>query len=344
MGRIVNFRDLLGLIKDKASMSKAALLSKPNALSIRLAVLRATTHTPRTPPDDHHISALLLLGDSSRANASPIITALMDRLRRTGNCVVALKCLLIIHQIIKRGPFILQDQLSVFPATGGYNYLKLSEFRDGATANTWALSSWVRWYARYLETLLSISRVLGYFPCSSSCSVVKEKQEHRISSFLNLDLIKDVDSIVTLIEEICNVPDSLAREGDMLLQEIMGLLLNDYISSVNEILLRLGEINERTSCLSFGDSVELVCALKRLQDCQERLSVLYLVRKPSIEMMWGLVQELKDKVGILKVCKEGGNLLSLKASESARFDQRVLGAVDSVGFRSGRFDLIRNVL
>ncbi|KAL0342954.1 UNVERIFIED_CONTAM: putative clathrin assembly protein [Sesamum angustifolium] len=311
MGRIINFRDLLGLIKDKASLSKAALLSNPNALSIRLAVLRATTHTPRAPPDDHHISTLLLLGESSRATASPIITALMDRLHRTGNSVVALKCLLIIHHIIKRGPFILQDQLSIYPATGGYNYLKLSAFRDGATATTWALSS----------------------------CMVKENQEHRISSFLNLDLIKDIDSIVTLIEEICNVPDSLAREGDMLVKEIMGLLLNDYVSSVNEILLRLGEINERLGWLSFGDSIELVCAMKRLQDCQERLSVLYLVRKPSIEMMWGLVEELKDKVASLKVYKEGGNLLSLKASESARFDQRVLATADSVGFRSGRFDV-----
>ncbi|KAI3451197.1 hypothetical protein Pfo_007862 [Paulownia fortunei] len=332
MGRIITFRDLLGLIKDKASLSKAALLSKPNALSIRIAVLRATTHSPPAPPDDHHLSALLLLGESSRSTASPIITALMDRLHRTGNCVVALKCLLIIHHIIKRGPFILQDQLAIFPASGGYNYLKLSAFRDGATAATWALSSWVRW-------------VLGHFLCSSSCNILKENQEQRISSFLNVDLIKDVDSLVLLIEEICKVPDSLVVEGDMLVKEIMGLLSNDYLSSVNEILLRLGELNERLSCLSFADSVELVCALKRLKDCRERLSVLYVVNKPSIEMMWGSVQELKDRVGMLKVYKEGGKLLSLgtreKATESARFEVRVLGTDDSVQFQSGRFEANR---
>lgn len=345
MGRIITFRDLLGLIKDKASLSKAALLSKPNALSIRLAVLRATTHSPPAPPDDHHLSALLLLGESSRSTASPIITALMDRLHRTRNSVVALKCLLIIHQIIKRGPFILQDQLSIFPASGGYNYLKLSAFRDGATAATWALSSWVRWHACYLETLLSTSRVLGYFLCSSSDSIVKENQEHKISSFLNIDLIKDIDSLVALIEEICKVPDSLVVEGDMLVKEIMGLLSNDYLSSVNEILLRLGEFNERLSCLSFGDSVELVCALKRLQDCRERLSVLYVVNKPSIEMMWSSVQELKDRVGMLKVHKEGGKFLSWgtrdKGSESARFEPRVLETGDVFQCRSGRFSINR---
>ncbi|KAI3462103.1 hypothetical protein Pfo_018766 [Paulownia fortunei] len=310
MGRITTFRDLVGLIKDKASLSKAALLSNPNALTLRLAVLRATTHSPPAPPDDHHLSTLLFLGDSSRATASTIITALVDRLHRTGNCVVALKCLLIIHHIIKRGPFILQDQLSIFPATGGYNYLKLSAFRDGATAATWALSAWVRW-------------VLGYFLCSSSCSMVKENQEQRISSFLNVDLIKDVDSLVLLIEEICKLPDSLLVEGNIIVKDIMGLLSNDYLTSVNEVLSRLGELKERLSCLSFGDSVELVCALKRLEDCKERISDLYVMRKPSTEMLWVLVQELKDGVGMLKVCKKGGKFLSLgrreKASESARF-------------------------
>ncbi|KAH6822627.1 hypothetical protein C2S53_020444 [Perilla frutescens var. hirtella] len=341
MGKIITFRDLVGLIKDKASLSKAALLSKPNAVSIRLAVLRATTHSPPAPPDDHHISALLLFGEASRSTASPIIAALMDRLHRTGNCVVALKCLLLIHNIILRGPFILQDQLSIFPATGGYNYLKLSNFRDGATAASWALSSWVRWYARFLETLLSTSRVLGYFVCSSSCSMVKENKEHRISSFLNVDLVKEFDSLVVLIEEICKVPDNLAAEGDKLVTEITGLLLSDYISSVNEILLRLGEFNERVSSLSFGDSVELVCGLKRLQDCRERLSVLYVVNKPSIEMMWSSVTELKDRIGMLN--REGGRVLTWRTrgngSESARYEQRVLLRDDSVHFQSGRLSI-----
>lgn len=344
MGRIT-LRDVIGLIKDKASLSKAALLSKPNALSIRLAVLRSTTHSPPAPPDDHTLSALLLLGETSRSAASPIITALMDRLHRTGNCVVALKCLLIIHHIIRRGPFILQDQLSIFPASGGHNYLKLTAFRDGATAATWALSSWVRWYARYLETLLSTSRILGYFVCcaSSSSSVIRENQDRRISSFLNADLIKDVDSLVVLVEEICRAPpDPVTVEGNLLVKEIIAFLSSDYLSLVNEISVRLGEFSERLSGMKFGDSVELVCALKRLQDCRERLSSLFVVQKPSIEVMWGLVEELKDRIGMLKVYKGGARLLSWgKASESARFGDRALVTLDSVRFQSGRFGVNR---
>ncbi|KAL2528156.1 putative clathrin assembly protein [Forsythia ovata] len=346
MGRITTIRDILGVIKDKASLSKAALLSKSNvSLSLRLAILRATTHAPPAPPDDHHLSAILSHGNSSRVTASAVITALMDRLNSTSNCYVALKCLIIIHHIIKRGPFILQDQLSVFPATGGYNYLKLSAFRDGATAGTWALSAWVRWYARYLETLLFTSRVLGYFLCSSSNGMIKNNQEERISSFLNVDLIREVDSMIGLIEEMCKAPDPTPLEGNILLNEVMGLLANDYLSAVNEILLRLCEFKERLSCQSFGDSVELICALKRLENCKDRMGVLFSIKKPSIDMLWDLAEELKDEIGVLKVYKEGGRSLSLerreKGSESARLGHRVLKSADRMQFQSGRFDMNR---
>ncbi|KAG6399773.1 hypothetical protein SASPL_141258 [Salvia splendens] len=334
MGRkILTLREVIGIIKDKASLSKAALLS---TAPIRLAVLRATSHSPPAAADDRHVTALLLSGESSRSAASPIIAALMLRLHRTGSSIVALKCLLVFHHILCRGPFILQDQLSVFPSSGGRNHLNLSDFRDAAA---WHLSAWVRWYARFLETLLSTSRILGYFLSSS----IRFNQENRISSLLNLDLIKEIDSLSLLIEEISRSPDNFTEEGGgVIVKEITALFLDDYISSVNELLLRLTELGERVGTLSFGDSVEVVCGLKRLQNCRERLSDLYSVEKPSIEMMWGLVQELKDRIEMVN--NEGGKFLTWRTresgTESARFEQRVLIGFDSMKkFKSGRFSV-----
>lgn len=146
MGRITHLRDLIGIIKDKASQSKAAIVSKPKNLSLNLALLRATTHDPFTPPHPKHITIFLSYGYSSRVTASAAVEALMDRLQSTHDSSVAIKCLAVIHHIIKDGSFILQDQLSVYPSTGGRNYLKLSSFRDNTTPMTWELSSWVRWY------------------------------------------------------------------------------------------------------------------------------------------------------------------------------------------------------
>ncbi|KAE8665719.1 putative clathrin assembly protein [Hibiscus syriacus] len=114
MGQIPILMDIIGFIKDSASQSKAAMLSDTKTLSLHLALLRATTDDPFTPPDPKHLDALLGSGYTSRATVSTVVEALMDRLQTTRDASVALKCLITAHHIVKRGSFILQDQLSVY--------------------------------------------------------------------------------------------------------------------------------------------------------------------------------------------------------------------------------------
>ncbi|XP_022752039.1 putative clathrin assembly protein At4g40080 [Durio zibethinus] len=348
MGRVTVLRDLIGIIKDKASQGKAALVSIPKTLSLHLALLRATTHDPFTPPDPKHLAALLSFGFSSRATASTAIEALMDRLQTTRDASVSIKCLITVHHIIKRGSFILQDQLSVYPSAGGRNYLKLSNFRDNTTPLTWELSSWVRWYALYLENLLSTSRVLGYFLCSTASGVDKDK-EKKVTSLINSELLKEINSLVNLLEQISKRPDSSHANGNILVDEVLGLVGEDYLSSINEVSIRVKEFRERLSCLSFVDSFELVCALKRLEDCKERLLSLSQRKKVLIEAIWVLISEIKDQVGNGKVYREEGRLLTMGSrkmvSESARFGERALNhSHDSVKFSSGRFLSYESVL
>ncbi|XP_057972493.1 putative clathrin assembly protein At4g40080 [Malania oleifera] len=334
-------RTLIGSLKDKAALSRAALLSKPNTVALRLAVLRATTHCPSSPPRPSHLAALLSSGHSSRATASALIAALMDRLHATSDASVALKCLITVHHIIARGSFILQDQLSIFPTTGGRNYLKLSAFRDGTTPASWHLSAWVRWYAAYLERLLSASRVLGFFLCSSSSAENIEIEEERVSGLTNGVLIKEIDSVVGLLEEFQKLPDSLHLNENKLVAEVKELVGRDFLSAINELAPRVGEERERLSCLSFGESVELVCALKRLEDCEERLSELFLKKKGSTEGFWVMAREMKDAAGKVKACREEGwlGMGGRRESESARFEDRVLKWGNSVRFSSARLDL-----
>ncbi|XP_022740053.1 putative clathrin assembly protein At4g40080 [Durio zibethinus] len=346
MGRITILRDLIRIIRDKASQSKAALVSDPRTMSLHLALLRATTHDPDTPPDPRHLADLLSVGHSSRATASTVIEALMDRLQTTRDASVAIKCLITVHHIIKRGSFILQDQLSVYPSTGGKNYLKLSNFRDNTTSLTWELSSWVRWYALYLENLLSTSRVLGYFLCSTSSSVDIDKEEGKVSSLINSELLKEINSLVNLLEHSSKRADSLHANGNILVDEVIRLVGEDYLSSINEVSVRVSELRERLSCLSLVDSVELVCALKRLEDCKERLLELCERKKELIETVWGSIREIRDQVGNVKVYTEERRLLTMgsrnKGSESARFGERVLKHGGSVKFSSGRLLSLNN--
>ncbi|XP_065876416.1 putative clathrin assembly protein At4g40080 [Euphorbia lathyris] len=333
-----NLRDLIGIVKDKASQSKAAIVSKPKTLSLHLSLLRSTTHHPFSPPHPKFITTFLSYGHSSRATASAAIHALMDRLHSTHNSSVAIKCLVIVHHIIKHGTFILQDQLSVYPSTGGRNYLKLSSFKDNKTPITWELSSWVRWYARYLEQLISTSRVLGFFLCSRSNTAEKgeEEEEDKVSALTNSDLMKEIDSLSKLMEDICKRPEILHMQGNELLKQIIFLVGEDYLSSTNEIATRVGEFRQRLSCLSFSDSVELVCVLKRLEDCKERLLALTTGKKELIEGVWKLISEMKNKI---RVYSGEGKVMGGRdgGSESARFGDRVTSYGNSVRFSSARF-------
>ncbi|CAN1829204.1 Putative clathrin assembly protein At4g40080 [Linum perenne] len=350
MGRSTSFRDLMNAIKDKASQSKAAIkisTSKSHS-SLHLSLLRATTHDHSAPPDPKHVAALLSFGHGSRATASAAIESLMDRLQTTRDSSVAVKCLVVVHSIIKHGSFILQDQLSIYPASGGRNYLKLSDFRDGSNPASWELSIWVRWYARYLEQLLYASRVLGFFLCSASSAPEKEKAEERVSAMVNSDLVKETDSLVGLIEEIGKLPESLQLEGNRLIGEIRDLVSDDFLSAVNDVSVRVEEFKHRVGRLSFGESVELVCVLKRLERCRERLGESWTRKRVLIEGLWSAAREVLDAAAAAAAeeeeekCGGGGRLLLTwrrkeQGSESDRFGSRVLSFSDSFKGSSVRF-------
>ncbi|KAI4317309.1 hypothetical protein L6164_025188 [Bauhinia variegata] len=325
---MTKLRELVAIIKDKASQGKAAILSDRATLSL----LRVTTHHSVAAPSHKHLSSLLSIGDGSRATCSVLIELLMDRLQTTHNSAVALKCLIVVHHIIKYGSFILQDQLSIYPATGGRNYLNLSNFRDDSSPITWELSSWVRWYAQYIEQLLCTSRVLGFFLGSdpSSQNRERESQEERITGLLNADLLRETESLLALVEEICARPDPAHMNGNKLVEEIAKLVGEDWISITSEVSVRVSEFRERLGCLSFGEAVELMCDLKRLEECKERMMLV-------AQSLWDLVSQVKEKAGKNVYREENSRLVRRhRASESDRFASSIFNSGDLLRFPSGR--------
>jgi hypothetical protein len=264
----------------------------------------------------------------------------MDRLQITRDASVAIKCLITVHQIIKHGSFILQDQLSVYPSTGGRNNLKFSDFRDNTTPISWELSSWVRWYALYLENLLSTSRVLGFFLCSTSSTIDKNQDQEKVSTYTNYDLLREFDSLINLLEVTCKRPDSILHLNENnIVEQITTLVNEDFLSAINDVSTRVTEFNERLSCLTFGDLVELSCCLKRIQDSKEKLLACSGSKKELIETLWASMTELKDKVEIQEANCGRLLLTSDRGSESDRFGKRV---DNSIRFSSTRFGLMLN--
>ena len=98
--------------------------------------------------------------------------------------------------------------------------------------------------------------------------------------------------------------------------------------------VRVSEFKERLGGLKFGEAVELVCCLKRLEQCQEMMDGARQLR------FWDLVREVKDKAGI-QLCREEAKLrretLKLRLSQSDRFSSRLLNSPHFLRFPSGRF-------
>lgn len=264
----------------------------------------------------------------------------MSRLHSTRDATVALKCLIVIHLVVKRGSFILQDQLSVYPRTGGRNYLNMSGFKDNRTHTKWVLSAFVRWHAGYIEQVLVTSRELGLFIGAVSNSDFKDKEEERVSSSSVADLLIESKSMTDLIEKICKMPEYLhGEEAKKLSLEVVGLVGSDYLSLVNDFSLRLTELKTRDSLSEFDNSVELVRVFKRLENCKEKLDIIFGCDKVST--FWNLIDEMKERFGYNGRGKEKEGRMLMRSIESARFGDRVGMYGDSVQFDSRRFSFNR---
>lgn len=167
----------------------------------------------------------------------------------------------------------------------------------------------------------------------------KDKKDETISALMNKDLVQETVSLVGLMEEICKRPNSLHVKGNQLVDEITRFVGEDCFSAINEASLHFSEFRERLTGLSFGESVELVCVLKRIENCKERLLEMSTRKKTLIDGFWSLISEIKNNLETEKAYRDEGLLIRLrreKVSESARLSDRVLISGDSVRFSSGR--------
>lgn len=296
----ITLRSLSGILKDAASLARASLNSKTRS-KVRTTIIRATTHDANSGPMEYRLSALLSLGLGSCFTAGMCIAALMDRLHKTRNAFVALKCLFAIHNVISQGSVTLRDELSVFPSHGGRNFLNLSGFRDSFDLETSGYSCWVRWYADFLEQTLIATRVLGYFlspppPSSSASRILRRQREVKVQAASSSDLYEEIDRLVGLVGVICSYPESIHLQRHDLVYAIVSLVLEDYRVIRYEIRSRLSELDRRSlETLGSGESTRVLSALNKLDGCRHKLFLLF-VNKANNDGLWELVADTKPKL------------------------------------------------
>ncbi|KAK7410492.1 hypothetical protein VNO78_01312 [Psophocarpus tetragonolobus] len=313
MAQRKRLRNLAQSLKDKASVMAAALSTKRHVSTVRLHVLRATTHALDAPPSEDSIAAVLAVGQGTQRLPRECIDALMERLHETRSATVALKCLYTLHNVVVKGPLTLKDQLSCYPSYGGHNFLNLSTFRDDSDLESLELSSWVRWYAAVLEHTLTVSRILGYY-----LNDTKESQERKktlVWSASNADLLYKVEGLVGFVEQIGHVPDSLHLQKNELVYEVVRLVGENYRSVQGEILLRVDLLRGRMEDFDVGELNELVGYLGRLEHCYDRLVLLF-VNRTKNNGFWDLVTDTKLK-GVAKTKEIEGKWLTVVVTANA---------------------------
>ncbi|KAH7315718.1 hypothetical protein KP509_21G062200 [Ceratopteris richardii] len=181
----------------------------------------------------------------------------MQRLNKTKSWVVSLKCLALLHRSLQRGGFMYEDQvvLRFSPRNGAKNHLNLSKFRDDSSALAWQASSWIRWYAGYLETLIKASAN----PPIEVNALISTTDE-LMSKIVALDM---------LLNELGTCPSladaASALASHTLIQDTFRLIVKDYANKRELLHYCLKEMSEnRIPELSGPQITQLLHACKTL--------------------------------------------------------------------------------
>jgi len=107
-------------------------------------------------------------------------------------------------------------------------------------------------------------------------------------------------------------------EGNKLVSKISNLVEEDRIVALREVLVRVNELREHFGFLSFGEMVELVSALNKLEKCKEMVAA----TTEKQRLLWDLVSEVKEKIEKMMFREEGTMMSAHKATKSYRFCSR----------------------
>lgn len=139
-----------------------------------------------------------------------------------------------------------------------------------------------------------------------------------VLGFSNADLLYKIEGLVSFVEQISRVPDSLHLQRNELVYEVVRLVGEDYRSLQGEILLRLEELGNRITenvVVDVGELNELVGYLKRLEESKENLMLLFVNRRKN-NGFWELIKETKMK-GVEKKGKIEGKWLTVVVNSNS---------------------------
>ncbi|KAK7321243.1 hypothetical protein VNO77_31690 [Canavalia gladiata] len=254
-------RNVIHNVKDEVSMLKASLSLKRRESSIHVHVIRCTTHKLSTAPSEDQIEPFISVECIPYLLPQVSINALLDRLHKTHNATVSLKCLFILHNIITKGSLEMKDILFSYNSNGDHNAFNLSSFRDNTNHESLELSTWVCWHAKLLEDLLMFPKSLGYY-----LSLSNGAPKIEVSRLSTAKLLGEIQDLIDFVEHVSHVPESLYLRKYHLVNEVVTLVMEDCGHVQHEILWRVEEVRKRVGILDTGELREILGCMNRLEE------------------------------------------------------------------------------
>lgn len=160
-GKRNSLNDFANKMDDFGKVTAARVASKKEYQEVDVAVVKATNHDDVVPKEKHVRTILSSVGAGKpRAEVAYCIAALFKRLNSATSWLVAQKCLMVLHRLMREGGELAVSEMLVQQTTD--NHLDFHNFKDETNQKAWDLSGWVRTYASYLDEKLVATGALGF--------------------------------------------------------------------------------------------------------------------------------------------------------------------------------------
>ncbi|KAF8015143.1 hypothetical protein BT93_H0826 [Corymbia citriodora subsp. variegata] len=305
-------RKAIGAVKDQTSIG-IAKVSNNMAVQLEILVVKATSHD-EDPADERHIREILAFTAHSKAYLDTCVALISRRLSKTRDWMVALKALLLVHRIVVDGHPSFEDEI-VFASRRGMRLLNMSHFRDEAHSNSGDHSSFVRFYAMYLEEKVEFSvfekrQESGSgsgggaeddrrsSPANKEISSIKEMRPERVSARLNNQL-RILDRVLA-----CR-PAGAARTSRLVLVALY-LVLKESFALYREVSEALEVLQERFAQMEYEECLR------------------------AFDMYVGTAKLIDELLGHYNWCRDAGIARMSEFPEVQRVSDEVLRSLDSM--------------